>query len=277
MLRLKAAKIMCASFLLCSYIQAGVVICSIPKCGSNLLKALLEDLGYQYKGNDVCHGTYLRLTEEGVRRDIVGKKTCAISHAIPTQENIDILRRTGQKAIFIYRDPRDCVLSTANYMKRLHGGRFWIAAQLPLDELVTTLIIDYSVKGKTYKKGLWSDVVFDDMGSVRDFYDMYLPWLDCPHVYCTSFEKLVGSKGGGSDEVQFQEISNICDYLGLQKTPEQIKRLCDNLFGSKKSLTFSKGLIGLWKTNFTAEQKEIFKCVANDLLIELGYEENGSW
>lgn len=278
---MKNVALLLIPLLLCGYTQSGaapqgVVICSIPKCGSNLLKALLEDLGYQYKGNDVCHGTYLRLTEEGIRRDLNGQ-CCAISHAIPTQENIDIIRHSGVKAIFIYRDPRDCILSTANYMKKLHGGRFWTAAQLPLDELVTKLIVDYSIKGQTYKKGLWSDPVFDDMGSVVDFYHMYMPWFDCADVYCTSFEKLIGAKAGGSDEEQLHEISNICAYLGVQKTPEEMQQLGAHLFGSKKSWTFNKGLIGRWKTAFTRDQKEIFKCVANDLLVELGYEEDDAW
>jgi hypothetical protein len=109
------------------------------------------------------------------------------------------------------------------------------------------------------------------MGSVVDFYHMYLPWLDCPNVYCTSFEKLVGSKGGGSDIVQYQEISNICNYLGIENSPGKISYLCNNLFGNEKSWTFHKGLIGRWKDSFSEDQKILFNRVASSLLNELGY------
>jgi len=266
--------ILCALFI-SQAMHAGVVICSIPKCGSNLLKALLQELGYAYKGN-LVERTYLHLSEAGLNREL-GENGCTITHAIPTQENIDIVRRTGHKAIYIYRDPRDQVISCARYMKQLLGGKFWVAAQLPFDDLVTELIVNYKIKGQAYKKGLWSDPVFDDMGSVVDFYHMYMPWQDCPDVYTVNFEKLVGAKGGGSDAEQYQEISNICAYLGLERSPEQIKALGDNLFGNKKSLTFVKGLIGQWRETFCSAQKLIFKIFANDLLVELGYEKDYSW
>jgi hypothetical protein len=40
---------------------------------------------------------------------------------------------------------------------------------------------------------------------------------------------------------------------------------------------FRKGVAGDWKTVFTERDKEIFKEVAGDLLIELGYEKDDDW
>jgi hypothetical protein len=40
---------------------------------------------------------------------------------------------------------------------------------------------------------------------------------------------------------------------------------------------FRKGVAGDWKNVFTERDKEIFKEVAGDLLIKLGYEKDGDW
>lgn len=42
---------------------------------------------------------------------------------------------------------------------------------------------------------------------------IYLPWTNEAFVYTTTFEKLVGSKGGGSDYFQFLELKNIAKPL----------------------------------------------------------------
>jgi hypothetical protein len=45
----------------------------------------------------------------------------------------------------------------------------------------------------------------------------------------------------------------------------------------RKSHTFRSGKTGGWKQHFTDEHKSLFKDVAGDLLVKLGYEENNDW
>ena len=45
----------------------------------------------------------------------------------------------------------------------------------------------------------------------------------------------------------------------------------------KKSHTFRSGKTGGWKQHFTDEHKKLFKEVAGDLLVKLGYEQDNSW
>ena len=45
----------------------------------------------------------------------------------------------------------------------------------------------------------------------------------------------------------------------------------------KKSHTFRLGKTGGWKEYFTEEHKKLFKDVAGDLLVRLGYEKNDDW
>jgi len=44
-----------------------------------------------------------------------------------------------------------------------------------------------------------------------------------------------------------------------------------------KSPTFRSGKTGEWKKDFTDEHKQIFKDIAGDLLIKLGFETNLHW
>ena len=43
------------------------------------------------------------------------------------------------------------------------------------------------------------------------------------------------------------------------------------------SVTFHKGQIGAWKTEFTENHKKLFKEIAGQLLIDLGYEKDYNW
>ena len=45
----------------------------------------------------------------------------------------------------------------------------------------------------------------------------------------------------------------------------------------KKSHTFRSGKTGGWKQHFTDEHKDLFKEVAGDLLVRLGYEQDNDW
>jgi hypothetical protein len=45
----------------------------------------------------------------------------------------------------------------------------------------------------------------------------------------------------------------------------------------QKSHTFRAGKTGGWKEHFTPEHKALFKEVAGDLLVQLGYEQDNDW
>jgi len=47
--------------------------------------------------------------------------------------------------------------------------------------------------------------------------------------------------------------------------------------GQEAASFFRKGVAGDWKNVFTERNKQDFKAAAGDLLIELGYEEDGDW
>ena len=104
---------------------------------------------------------------------------------------------------------------------------------------------------------------------------MFIGWRNVDNVYTTRFEKLVGPKGGGTKQEQDEEIKRIANFFNIQLSQTKLRYITNNLFGVGK--TFRQGKMGAWKSHFTKEQKDTFKKVAGQLLIDLGYERNFDW
>lgn len=195
------------------------------------------------------------------------------SHWTYTKEAASFFSHKSRGNFFLLRDPRDMIVSMAFMIK---DG--WEEGQhAPLENLIYDFIdgrqknfIRWGVEVHEAYPLLW------ELGVVG-FYKLYLPWADEKKFYTVHFESLIGSKGGGSDELQIQEITNIAQHIGLTLPPEKIKAIRDELFGNSR--TFREGKISGWQKYFTPEMKAAFKRApgANQLLIDLGYEKDTNW
>ncbi len=85
-----------------------------------------------------------------------------------------------------------------------------------------------------------------------------------------------------------REIAGIFHWLGLECPAERLRSIvADNVFERNSggrprghedpTAEWRKGVIGDWRGRFTDEDKQVFKSVAGNLLIELGYEEGFGW
>ncbi len=195
------------------------------------------------------------------------------SHWPYTKETERFLSPKTTGSFFIIRDPRDMIISMAHMVKdgyypNQHAN-------------VEDLIYDF-IDGRQKHFIKWGVEVHDTYpllweSGVVGFYNLYLPWMKAQKIYTVRFEALVGSKGGGSDDVQYQEIDNIARHIKLTLPKAAIKKVQEQLFGD--SFTFREGQIGGWKKTFTPEMKQAFKKApgAIELLIKLGYEKDGNW
>jgi hypothetical protein len=109
--------------------------------------------------------------------------------------------------------------------------------------------------------------------NIADRFAPYLGWLDREEVLSIHFEDLINDR--------LAALNRITDHF-LARVPLQDNRqgILDSLEGSinpKRSPTFRSGKTGEWRKYFTEEHKRIFKEVAGDLLIKLGYERNNDW
>lgn len=182
----------------------------------------------------------------------------------PNEKYIQILCRPGRVNFFIYRDPRDQLISHIFYAVDMHEGHRLRAYYLRLPDMnarITATIKGIDEPGFEYP-------------NVRDLYEGVFKWLEQPGVMAIRFEELRHEPRS--------VIKNMLDVIrenGLEfPSPEDV--LVDVVMRSiqpTKSPTFRQGRSGGWREYFTDEHKRLFKEIAGDVLIRLGYEKDYDW
>lgn len=181
------------------------------------------------------------------------------------QPFINALVRPERATIFIYRDPRDMIVSHVFYATDMHPGHGMHAYyNEQLDDMPAR--IDAAIRGVEQPGA--------ELSSIRTKYEAYLGWLQIPEVLCLRFEDLILEREAA--------LNRILDYLEQRGFKPQASRAAavtalGQAVQPKKSGTFRKGQPGNWREHFTAKNIETFKATTGDLLVQLGYEADGSW
>ncbi len=280
--------------------RSKVMLITIPKSGTHLLEKclyLLDKRNYPYDYNEELpfehrwavnknrnhtppnhwKGNLYRgnLTGaiEAVRRTCVLNSKHYKSHIYYAPDYNNILDAYRFKKILLLRDPRAVLVSFANMVKE----GFEPDHQIDFEDLLLDLI-----DGRQQHYIPWASSrhpVYPYVWEIGmcNFYALYLPFMQTKNCLTVQFENLVGAKGGGSDELQVNEVKKIVDHLGIKLSVEKMKILMHDLFGD--SATFHQGTIDGWKKYFTPVIKEAFKKVkgANEFLVALGYEKKLDW
>jgi hypothetical protein len=188
----------------------------------------------------------------------------ATGHIPFSEELARTLVAMRTQTLLILRDPRDVVVSHARFVATVQGHYLYEDYQKRITSArILTSIVGQDQPGKPR------------LLSIRDRYESVLPWREFEFNYTTRFEKLVGPDGGGSRDAQVQELRIIADHLGIKYSRDQLERLSSRIYGG--TWTFRSGLIGGWVDHFQVEHKDIFKEVAGQTLIDLGYEKDHDW
>jgi hypothetical protein len=246
---------------------------SKPKSGSHLLLQILNGfthiMPYKYVDEDPVR----TITREGRRRtaDEILAHLERVPHGVigwgyvdATPENASFLISTGRVNYFIYRDPRDLLVSQVFFATDMHEGH-------GMHEYYNSLP-DFGERLKVAITGIDRDGL--KMVSVKARYEGVFQWLEQKDVMCLRFEDLVNNR-----DVTLMSMLNEVEKTGY-KIPFSRKKTLSVLVEAiqpKKSHTFRSGKTGGWKQYFTDEHKSLFMDVAGDLLVRLGYEENNNW
>ena len=164
---------------------------------------------------------------------------------------------------FIFRDPRDVVVSHVFYVTDMEEQHVHHAYYASLPDFNARL--NASILGRPD-----AGVDFPDIAAR---FAPYLGWLDRPEVLSIHFEDLINDSTAA--------LTRIMDHL-LARAPlpaprQQILDSLESSINPKRSPTFRSGKTGEWKKHFTPEHKKIFKDVAGELLVRLGYEKDTDW
>jgi hypothetical protein len=246
---------------------------SFPKSGTHLLDQIL--LGFSkvapfslriaslFSNYEAESGRRRSVDEMLVWLNSLRPRDIASSHLFSLPESVDYVCTPAFVPYFIFRDPRDIVVSHVFYvtdMESNHVQHAYFKSLPDFDARLKTSII-----GRPD-----SDVEFFDIGTR---FQAYSGWLDQPSVMKIHFEDLIHDR----DTVLNQIIDHLQLRVPLRASRQLILESLETSINPKKSPTFRSGKTGEWKKYFTDDHKKAFKNVAGDLLIKLGYEKNNDW
>ncbi len=179
-------------------------------------------------------------------------------------ENVAFLCRPGRVNYFVYRDPRDLLVSQVFFATDMHEehGMHEYYRSLP----------DFGERLKVAITGIDRDGVY--MVSVKQRCEGVFGWLEQKHLLCLRFEDLINHR-----DTALNAMLDEVEKTGYEiPTPRQaaLTVLADAVQPGK-SRTFRSGQTGGWREHFSEEHKKLFKEVAGDLLVRLGYEKGNDW
>jgi hypothetical protein len=246
---------------------------SKPKSGSHLLLQVLNGftqiMPYKYVEADPIRTINKdggRRTVDSVLRDLrhVPRGVIGWGYIEASPENVAFLCQPNRVNYFIYRDPRDMLVSQVFFATDLHEehGMHEYYKSLP----------DFGERLKVAITGIDRGGLY--MVSVKQRYEGVFRWLEQEHVMCLRFEDLV-DKCDATLHAMLDEVEKAGYVIPMPR--EKAMAILVKAIQPKKSHTFRSGKTGGWREYFTNEHKQLFKNVAGDLLVKLGYEENNDW
>ncbi len=164
---------------------------------------------------------------------------------------------------FIFRDPRDVAVSHVFYVTDMEVHHVHHDYYQSLPDFNARLRV--SILGRPD-----ADVEFPDIA--RRFAP-YVGWLDQPAVLKIHFEDLVNERAVALNHI----LDHFLDRVPLPTPREAMLLSLESSINPQRSPTFRSGKTGEWKKYFTEDHKRLFKDMAGDLLVGLGYEEDKDW
>jgi hypothetical protein len=246
---------------------------SFPKSGTHLLDQILLGTSSVAPYSKRIHSFYAEYEGESGRKrspeqalawlDSLRPRDVASAHLFARPEAVSRVCSPGFVPYFIFRDPRDVVVSHVFYVTDMEARHVHHEYYQSLPDFNARLSV--SILGRPE-----ADVEFPD---IADRFAPYLGWLEREEVLTLHFEDLIHDRTSA--------LTRIMDHLlaraPLQATRQSILDAMESSINPKRSPTFRSGKTGEWRKYFTDEHKRIFKSVAGDLLIRLGYETDNTW
>ena len=246
---------------------------SFPKSGTHLLDQILLGFSSVAPYAKRLHSFYAEYEGETGRKRTpeaaiawlksLGSRDIASAHLFARDEIIEQVCSPSFISYFIFRDPRDIVVSHVFYVTEMEKRHVHHDYYNSLPDFDSRLKV--SILGRTDSLA--------EFPNITDRFTPYLGWLDQPSVMKIHFENLVHDRTSTLDRI----LDHFLARVPLQAAEGLILDSLEESINPAKSPTYRSGKTGEWKKYFTAAHKEIFKDVAGDLLIRLSYEKNNDW
>jgi hypothetical protein len=246
---------------------------AMPKSGSHLIIQVLQGLTrigpFVNPGFPPVNRTEnnQKLSEIGILNVLSRMRPGDIGYGYIDAKDIfiEVLTRPEIATVFVYRDPRDMIISHVFYASEMyqnHGMHKYYTEKLnTMEERVNAAI------GGVTERGF-------ELKSVRARYDSYYKWLHQSEILSIRFEDLRLNRD--------KAFNNILEYIEKKGFRSKIGRqqgieILGEAISPRKSGTFRKGKVGSWQDYFTQNNVDYFKQTTGDLLMRWGYEKDNSW
>jgi hypothetical protein len=236
-----------------------IITTGAPKSGISMLTDILCSLTNSKRKAQIA-GDVL-LTDEQMR--LLGDRFDILTGTpVCNDHNCALVDQFNAKIIYIVRDPRDQLCSTAH---AIYDHKKYIPAAQ--GKSLDTILLELIEEGSQYYAAQYPFEELYYMHGIADLYALWTPWKERSNVLVVSFEKLAGT-----DYERMQEIQRIATFLNIPVSPSRLEDIThkrsNGWFGFlKKGPTF-----GVWKKLFKPNHYASFKRVGQALCKQLGYE-----
>ena len=288
--------------------EENVFVNTIPHSGTHLVAAILDQLNYRhtqifnkfyskkpyYRRRQKAGinwrtsteiGNYLRffsnheilvsvasprVAKAGVVANLLSKvqnHEYIIGHMPYSKEGDRIVCQFIDKTITIIRDPRDMAISMLSHIgeRPTHMAHHYLFNVLSTNsERLEAVVLGYNNQ-------------YGSLTGVLNMYNSMLKWGDRDHNLTLKFEDLVGEKGGGKNNAQFDAINRMVKHLGLMDMVDDRSIVSIGVDSFGKTSTFRKGMIGKWNNVFNSADKSMVRESLGGLLVRLDYESDNEW
>jgi sulfotransferase 6B1 len=246
---------------------------SFPKSGTHLLDQILLGFSKVAPFSTRLHSFYAEYDGDTGRRrtdaetdtwlDSLRPLDITSAHLFARPEVVRHVATPAFVPYFIFRDPRDVVVSHVFYVTDMEPRHVHHAYYRSLPDFDARL--KASILGRPD-----AGIEFPDIATR---FAPYTGWLAQSCVLSLHFEDLVNDRLAALNRI----VDHFLARVPLTTPRETILGYLETSINPRRSPTFRSGKTGEWKKQFTPEHKQLFKEVAGDLLIRLGYEKDSNW
>lgn len=246
----------------------SIFVNSIPKAGTHLLTAELEKFRelqhsqVMIHKHDIAAGEHWRADTPAdmkklakMIRGIRGRQIFA-GHLYYNKDVIGAVEDIGAKTVFVYRDPRDLIVSMIFYAKglRRHALHSFMNAREDQFDQVKAIV-----------DGRSADPLINSM---RKALPGYLGFLEDERVCAVSFEDLVGERGGGTFEKKYDALRRVARHCDLPT--DTLKAQAEG--AAKATATLRKGKANAWGEVLSPKSLQYIEQELGESIQRLGYQ-----
>jgi len=236
--------------------MSKLLLASIHKSGTNMLTQAIGGNHYQINGRiekDDIH-PHPEVIQEMKKFQRFGR-----SHLPYHPRYYEVMWELGGKIIFLYRDPRDCIVSWAHYVDDVKGHEGFINFEIGYGLRLEHLDIQERIHA------ILQEAKFE--------YGRFANWLDAPDdvVYKMTYEDMLYRRKSTFQDLIDWMGDELVQVLGTEfdcSKPEYMMRRID----PDNCNTYRKGTTGDWKNHFTKEQEEFFWSEMGETMERMGYK-----